>query len=143
MCEESSKETFIVFYDGVDGPTIRIDIYEADYLSALLAGIKDLIDGRKQKIDISEMIPVKMINLQTIVMEIVPESEVWRKSVFLKKDKSEITFLWITSSEGWLQCYGLIEGLVVPGHQYLNTDAHDDAVIEIAYQENRPSGYQY
>ena len=144
MNELSNKKfVLLAYYQGAYGPTVRIDIQTMEDLIKVRNIFSRLSQKIDDKINLAACENIKSIGVDKFVMVIVPKGPLAKKKLHLvnKKEKAS-EFLWQLSSEDCETIDGLIEGLVednTPGHQYLSEEGIDDALVELAYMEFRPS----
>lgn len=127
------------YYEGAYGPTIRLNAISIESLTQIRDFFLELAAAKVSEASFDELGSVKVIGIKALVLKFVPESKEQKKTLKLVQVTSEgPIFHWSRSSEGWMDCAGLVDGLLEhqgPAHQYLTNEAVDDALVELAFLE--------
>ena len=129
--------TYIDYYVGSYGDTIRISTQSKDWIISLKEKIKDIFDGNIQNFDICQLPNIKCFD-SIGSLELIKVEKSYTPCVILKRVDEKNNYTWTQDVEGIETLLGLIDGLIVddsPGHQYL-LDAGDNCVIELCYNED-------
>lgn len=145
MLDECNAETDILVtcYEGFMGITIRIDTRSTVALTRLRNGFLDLASGEVRAVEMRPNRSPTDQDPQMVVVELILEDREPNKAfTFIGYSPEGLMFRWARSSEGWTDCAGLLDGLLVrqrPGHQYLTDEAVDDALVVAAFLEDERS----
>lgn len=124
-------KTIICYYQGADGPTIRIDARAKEWLGYFKKCICLLIKGDALEISINYLDHVKLDNIETF--KLVKVSCRKYSNIIVSNN----CVIWSRDVEALITIAGLVDGLIDgegPGHQYL--DGMDDKVsIVLAINE--------
>jgi len=99
----------------------------------------ELAAGRVREIRLHEIGSLKIEDIKEFFLKYVPGERAHRKTLKLAQTASKgLIFHWERSSEGWMECAELLEGILQdqsPGHQYLTDEAIDDALVIVSFME--------
>ena len=118
--------------------TIRLATDEEATLQALRRVFLQLARGRQGPFELGETIFPHVDQRTRIKIYAALVERERRKTLAEEPAANPPTFRWMQSKDSWLQCAGLVKGLLRGsgrGHQYLTTEGVDDALIELAYRE--------
>jgi hypothetical protein len=140
---ENDALAIVDFYEGVDGPTLRIDIQQNSDMIALISAITDMTQCMYSDFYLHEKIKLSYKSLKCLHFWL--NNEIYNGNQIFEScsETNNLRFEWIATSEEWLTT---IEKLKVfldsrePGHQYFDDSVGSGITIEIAYREERPSG---
>ena len=131
----------VSFYAGAFGPTLRIDMQTREHV-ALMTGIFTKL---MEEPDRSTVLVVDGLwtfeGLSAIKLVSVPGSAPIGRAVAVQSPHGT-RIEWRASSDGWLQCLGLLEGLTdtdEPGHQYLTEEIKGQVLVVLAFHEHPPA----
>ena len=131
----------VSYYRGADGPTLRIDMQTREHV-ALMTGIFTRLMAEPGS---STMLiaggPWTFEGVSTIQLVSVPGSASIGRAVAVQSPQGT-RIAWQASSDGWLQCLGLLEGLTdsdEPGHQYLTEEHPGHVLVVLAFHEHPPA----
>jgi hypothetical protein len=136
---KNRKQIEVDYYQGDFGSSIRIGVSSEDGLIMLKDIFQKLSDGSADEFKLHEVTFVHLTGLKEMNLRVVPKLPGSMKTVHIVQPKGDNPVAyWSTSSEGWEECVGLIEGIFVekiPSHQYLSIEKIDDALIILSYLE--------
>ena len=135
MARCNNKRILIDYYVGADGPTLRLDVQSKQSLDGLRSLFLDLASKKRTHIRLHKFSPVRMTSRIKAIHLILEANTRSGKLELHAADPDGAVFRWWAPSEVWTDYVGLIDGLVGPGHQYLAGEAHDDAIVELAFME--------
>lgn len=141
MMNETENNDIILmdYYKGAYGPTIRVNTRSVKALTQIKGLFLELAAAKISETSFNEIGSMKVIGIKALVLKFVPESKEQKKTLKLVQVTPEgPVFHWSRSSEGWMECAGLIDGLLEyqrPAHQYLTDESVDDALVEVAFLE--------
>ena len=134
------------FYQGIDGPTLRIDTVLPEGLISLRNGFVRLASENSGHVQLELIAPGRFEHF--FFMELINTDKAGtgrsKEITLIKRTVRGPCFCWARDSEGWIDCSMLVEKMITlgkPCHQYAGVVGSDDAVVEIAYQE-RARGYK-
>ena len=136
----------IDFYQGIDGPTLRIDTVLPEGLIVLRDGFVRLAHANFDRVQIETIAPGRIEHfsfMELINNDRILETGRSKEITLLKQTVRGPCFCWARDSEGWIDCSMLVEKMITlgkPCHQYAGVVGRDDAVVEIAYQERAYRG---
>ncbi len=139
MREINNNSILVDYYAEAYGPTIHIGARSVEALAWIKDLFEELAAAKISEVDLNEVSGVKVMGIKAFVLRHVPGPRTYGRSLRRIHSMPEGTvFLWAKSTEGWLDCAGLLDGLLGHGfslshHQYLTHDDIDDAVIEVYY----------
>ena len=129
-------EASIDLYEGAYGLTLRLSTRSTAFLGRLRSLLVELASSDGRDVDIvGALFPDKD---QAASVELVARCSASSGSVARRTGEGPASFLWASTSSGWEDCAGLIEGLLEDGgagHQYLTDDGAGDLLIEVAFRE--------
>ena len=136
----------IDFYQGIDGPTLRIDTILSEGLIGLRDGFVRLASVNCGIVQLATIAPGRIEHFSS--MELINSDRTLRTGrskeiTLLKRTVRGPCFCWARDSEGWIDCSVLVEKMLTlgkPCHQYAGVVGRDDAVVEIAFRERRDFG---
>jgi len=118
------------------GKSVVIHIYRKEDMTALVETAQRLTDETLEAVDLHDLFPVRYrAPIKSLSLRLCPGDTWMRKSIFLETESDGVVILWETTSLGWYQNSGLLDGLLQgwgsAGHQYFDFDIDDDAEIVI------------
>lgn len=139
MANTGDMEIVVDYYEGAYGPTIRINTRAIESVVNIRQAFLKLGNSEFHDMEFHEVVAVKSTNVKGLIMKLVPQSEDQSKTLVLTNTTPEgPIFCWSMTSAGWLECAGLLEGIIKlgrPSHQYLTREGIDEALIELAFKE--------
>lgn len=123
----------ISFYDGFDGPTIRIDTATVNNVRKIKQIFQRLADNELEDFDLLSLSDLVADNIAGLTLTRV---ETERNQTVHQVDGHH--FVWARDSEGWHDSAWLVSGILAnqhPGHQYVSDGLKDDVLVMIAYRE--------
>ena len=127
--------------DSYGGPTVVVDLHDEMGLHGLRDIFFRLATGELSELDLQEQESVAVLSpIERFTLRTVQSGKEPRRRLLVRSGNG-CELLWMRSREGWEDCVLLMSGFMLPGqrgrpgHQYLNGDSQDDAVIEVRYRE--------
>lgn len=138
MPETTHSRASLNFYKGADGPTLMFQMYEEADLMVLKTIFFRLARGETGKVSLRAAAIVTFADAvhDLVFVRLVDERE---PSGTVRKVRETVQgplFEFRRYEEGWLECAELLDGLKVPGHQYLSRGSMDEALVMVSYREN-------
>lgn len=114
-----SADSFVVYYVGSYGPTIRINFDSADELTKLKQAFLCLPKEQYNEVSLKNRFGLEMNDLEDLILKFTTK----RISSKVSRD-SKGRISWVLSADDCDQCVGLIDGLLDggSGHQYLTSE---------------------
>ena len=129
--------TYIVYYEGAYGDTIRIATKQKTWLVKLKERLLRILSGESDDIDICNLGDIKIFD--SINELVLTKTNKRSKScVAFEMVNGSRSYKWKLDNEEIETIIGLIDGLICdesPGHQYL-TDEEEGCLIELSYNED-------
>lgn len=136
--EENSDDIVVNYYEGAYGPTIRINTRSVKSLAKIRDLFGELATAKISEVNFDEIGSVTVMGMKAFVLKLVPGKEHKRTLKLIRTTSEGIVFHWSRSSEGWIDCVGLVDGMLEhqhPAHQYLTDESVDDVLVEVAFME--------
>jgi hypothetical protein len=135
---DTEQAATLHFYQGAYGPTLLFQMYDQTQLEGLKTIFRRISEGDPAKISLRESGIVGTLDgVEDLLFILDPRdkdpSRMLRK---VSEIANKCVFQFQRHKEGWLECSDLLDGLILPGHQYLSRGSSDEAVIIVSYQEN-------
>lgn len=128
-------------YRGAHGPTLRIDMQTREHLALLTEIFTKLHEEPDGSTTLLAGGPWTFHGVNAIKLVSVPGSAPIGRAVAVQGPHGT-SIDWRASSDGWLQCLGLLEGLTdtdEPGHQYLTEERPGHVLVVLAFHEHPPA----
>ena len=134
---ENNRRASLNFFQGTDGPTLMLLMFESADLSGLKAIFHSLAEGEHSKVSLRAARIVEFASAidDVVFSRIVDGDEPSRMVRKVRDTLRGPLFEFRRHKEGWLECAELIEGLTGPGHQYLSRGPSDEALVMVSYRE--------
>jgi hypothetical protein len=135
---ETRRPATLHFYQGASGPTLLIQMFEESHLRGLKEIFRQLSAGLLAEVSLRKSRIVSILDGVDDLLFVLSGTGKDPSRMVRKIGGSEnaFRFQFQRGKEGWLECSGLLDGLKLPGHHYLNRGYSEDAVIILSYQEN-------
>jgi hypothetical protein len=134
---ENNRRASLNFFQGADGPTLMLLMFEDADLSELKTIFRGLAEGEHAKVSLRAAGIVEFANAidDLVFLRIVDGDEPSRMVRKVQDTFRGPLFEFRRHKEGWLECAELVEGLTGPGHQYLSRGLSDEALVMVSYRE--------
>jgi hypothetical protein len=132
LAEDSSVILIDLYKDGHGDPNLLLDTPSAQALSTLRKIFERFINRELTELRLTTNPTFAFTPRVTELILKLTEGADPTRSIEAADAK---TLQWTRNPEGWLRCIDLIDGLIHPGHQYLEC-ANDKINIVVSYQEN-------
>ena len=129
----------VSFYVGAYGPTLRIDMQTREHVALMTGIFTRLMEEPNSSTVLAADGPWTFTGVGAITLVSVPGSAPIGRAV-AGQGPHGTRVDWQASSDGWLQCLGLLEGLTdtdEPGHQYLTEEIKGQVLVVLAFREHR------
>ena len=135
---DAGQEATFHFYKGAYGPTLLIQIYDQTQLEGLKAIVRRVSEGDPAKISLRKSGVVSTLDgVDDLLFVLDPKDKDPSRTVRkVGENANGCVFQFQRHREGWLECSELLDGLTLPGHQYLSRGSSDEALVMVSYQEN-------
>jgi hypothetical protein len=135
---DTREAASLQFYQGAQGPTLLIQMYEQSQIEGLKAIFGRISEGDPAKISLRKSGIVKTLDgVDDLIFALqTNDKDPSRMVRKVGENANGCLFQFQRHKEGWLECSGLLDGLISPGHQYLSRGSNDEAVIIVSYKEN-------
>ncbi len=136
--DDAGQEPTLHFYQGAHGPTLMFEIYDQTQIAGLKTIFQRVSEGNSTKISLRQSGIVGTLDgVGDLLFVLDPKdkdpSHMVRK---VGENADGCIFQFQRHREGWLECSELLDGLTLPGHQYLSRGSSDEALVMVSYQEN-------
>ena len=122
------------FYDGFDGPTIRIDTDSLNDIRQIQKIFQRLGNNEIEAFDFLSLPDIIVDNVAAFTLRLV-KTEHSKTTRQVASNHIE----WSRDTEGWQDSASLLGGILGnrrPGHQYVSAGVKDDVLIVVAYGES-------
>jgi hypothetical protein len=134
---EDMRRASLNFFQGANGPTLLLLMFEDADLLGLKAIFLRLAEGEQEKVSLRAAGIVGFASAidDVVFVRFVEGDEPSRMVRKVQDTLRGPLFEFRRHKKGWLECAELIEGLTGPGHQYLSRGASDEALVMVSYRE--------
>jgi hypothetical protein len=139
LSDAAIRKMTIDFHVGEYRPILTFRVqspYELAQLRSVFTRLADAADGHREDICkyewISSLPPIQSVLLERLTNRKAEPSKTLR---LLKQGKDRAIVHWSRHEDGWLECAELLDGLKLPGRQYLDISHSKDASVEISFME--------
>ena len=134
---ETGQEATLHFYQGANGPTLMFQMYDQSQLEGLKTIFRQVSEGNPARISLKKSGIVNVMDgIDDLLFVLDPKdkdpSRMVRK---VGENANGSVFQFQRHGEGWFECSELLDGLTLPGHQYLSRGSDDEALVMVSYQE--------
>ena len=126
------------YYQGAYGPTLIVLLNSPQDGMHFKSIFLELAQGNVREAKFSQTDFLRLENVKDVTLQVTAQPKE-KKSLTRINDADEIAFNWSQTQDGWIRSVGLLDGLITadtPGHQYLTSEAVDDALVEISFMED-------
>jgi hypothetical protein len=139
---QQNHKIVIDLYDGNYSPTLLFRVQSQEKLSQLrdlFTKLSKAADHHREDLCEYEWISC-LPSIKSLIVERLTnrEAEPSKTVRLIEWIKKPAVVHWSRHEEGWLECAEKLDGLNVPGHQYLDTGHFSDASVEVSFMENTP-----
>ena len=130
---DTTQPIAVSFYEGFDGPTIRIDTDSLNDIRKIEQIFQQLADNEIEGFELLSLPDLIADNIARLTLRLV---ETERNHTVHQIDTHH--FVWARDSEGWHDSAWLVSGILAnqhPGHQYVSDGLKDNVLVMIAYRE--------
>ena len=128
----------IDFYEGFDGPTLRIATRRQDGLKLLSDIFQNLAENKMKSIALHLHKNVRTKNIEEIHFITIDRDNRNYQLINHKIGESGLNLVWQAHTEDWIDCIYLLDSLIkgdVSAHQYLGDSDIDSLTILVSYRE--------
>lgn len=129
----------VELYQGAYGPTLRLDVQSKQSLDRIRTYFRLLANGAVAEVIIEDGPEYRLAGLTRLRCLRLGTAAVPRgRSLRRLNVAGAVECHWTLDPVGWERAVGLVDGLVEgagPGHQYMNEEGVDDALLELAFME--------
>jgi hypothetical protein len=134
----SENRVLVEYYQGACGPSLIVLLNSPQEGLQFKSIFSELAKGKVREAKFSQADFLRLENLLDVTLQVTAQAKE-KKSLTRINDADEITFNWSQTQDGWMRSVGLLDGLITadtPGHQYLTSEAVDDALVEVSFMED-------
>jgi hypothetical protein len=135
--DNAGQEATLRFYQGAYGPTLMFQMYDQTQIAGLKTIFRRVSEGDSTKISLRQSGIVGTLDgVDDLLFVLNPKDK--DPSCMVRKvgeNANGCVFQFERHREGWLECSELIDGLTLPGHQYLSRGTSDEAAVMVSFQE--------
>jgi hypothetical protein len=122
---------------------VRIDAQRKDFLHELSSLFRRLANGEVEEFRVESSKHVLLSKrVRSFLLRRTPGNETGEKVTIRCADPDQVEVRWESPASAWQRYTWLLQGVIdspVPCHQYFSDSVLDDAEVEIALGERRPS----
>ncbi len=135
---DTGQAATLHFYQGACGPTLMFQMYDGSQLEGLKTIFQRVSEGDPTKISLRQSGIVGTLDgVDDLLFVLDPKDKDLSRMVRkVGENANGCVFQFQRHREGWLECSELLDGLTLPGHQYLSRGSSDEALVMVSYQEN-------